>query len=212
MSARASACLPPALAAWLLALLPVAAALGAPACCSIAAIDKKTGIVTAQHVGTRRAVRFKLDNAVLLHRIAIGQAVSLDAQAGTASIEGVQGQFRIVAGKAPASANGDLLPPGKSAAASQPQGARNTMGSAPAASGTVEDDEDEWDEDDSGAAMPDSSSEDGYSNDDAYADGTSNPSGQELPAPPEAGEGFTYGGSEAPVRGAAPWWERSSQE
>lgn len=65
-------------------------------CCNITAIDKKTGIVTAQDAKTKRAVQFKVDNAVLLNRIALNQKVDVDLQASRASIEGTQGQFRIV--------------------------------------------------------------------------------------------------------------------
>jgi hypothetical protein len=65
-------------------------------CCNITAIDKKTGIVTAQDAKTKRAVQFKVDNAVLLNKIALNQKVDVDLQAGRASIEGTQGRFRIV--------------------------------------------------------------------------------------------------------------------
>lgn len=66
-------------------------------CCEITAIDKKTGVVTARDVASRQLIQFKVDNAVLLNRIRLNQKVSVDLNAGRASIEGVQGQFRIVA-------------------------------------------------------------------------------------------------------------------
>lgn len=65
-------------------------------CCTITSIDKKTGIVTAADAKTKAVVQFKVDNAVLLNRIALGQKVAVDHAAAKASIVGVQGQFRIV--------------------------------------------------------------------------------------------------------------------
>ncbi len=65
-------------------------------CCHITSIDKKTGIVTALDAKTKQPVRFKVDNAVLLNRVALNQKVSVDREAGRASVEGIQGRFRLV--------------------------------------------------------------------------------------------------------------------
>lgn len=70
-------------------------------CCEITAIDKKTGVVTARQLATKQSIRFRVDNAVVLNRIAVGQKV--DVAADRASIEGVSGRFRVIAATPPLS-------------------------------------------------------------------------------------------------------------
>jgi len=88
--------------ALLAVLLLAAPALAAGACCDITAIDKATGVVTAQELATKRQFQFKVDNAVQLHRLTVGQGVNPDFRAGKVTLEGVGGRFTIVNARLPA--------------------------------------------------------------------------------------------------------------
>jgi hypothetical protein len=61
----------------LLLFAPTNASAGEP-CCSITAIDARTGVVSAKETASGRSFQFKLDDAALLGTIKVGQAVDAD--------------------------------------------------------------------------------------------------------------------------------------
>jgi hypothetical protein len=65
-------------------------------CCTITAIDLRTGVVTAEDGATKRRHRILMNNAVLVRRLALGQPVDIDAHAGKATIEGIDGRYALV--------------------------------------------------------------------------------------------------------------------
>jgi hypothetical protein len=56
---------------------PIDASAGEP-CCGITAIDARSGVISARETATGRSFQFKLDDATLLDRIKVGQAVDVD--------------------------------------------------------------------------------------------------------------------------------------
>ena len=101
-------------------LLMVAPAWAAAPCCGVVSIDTRAGIVTAQDKTTQRRFEFKVDNAVLLNRIKVGQDVNVDFGSGKVTLAGIAGQYGIVG--APASPQ-----------LSQPQPAAPAIAAAPPA-------------------------------------------------------------------------------
>ena len=86
-------------------LLTAAPAWAATHCCAVVSVDTRSGNVSAQDKATQRRFEFKVENAILLRRIQPGQAVAADFAAGKATVEGIAGQYNIVAaaaGAAPA--------------------------------------------------------------------------------------------------------------
>lgn len=104
------------------AVLTVPPIWAASPCCGVVSIDTRTGIVTAQDKTTQRRFDFKVDNAVLLHRIKVGQDVFAESGSNKVTIEGIAGQYSIVV--APASR--ELSPV-------QPQPAAPAIAAAPPA-------------------------------------------------------------------------------
>lgn len=82
------------------ALLAVPTAWAATPCCGVVSVDTRTGVVTAQDKATQRRFEFKVENAILLRRIQPGQAVTADMASGKATVEGIAGQYNIVAAAA----------------------------------------------------------------------------------------------------------------
>ena len=81
-------------------LMISAPAWAAAPCCGVVAVDTRSGVVTAQDKATQRRFEFKVENAILLRRIQPGQAVTADFAAGKATVEGIAGQYNIVAAAA----------------------------------------------------------------------------------------------------------------
>jgi len=59
-------------------------------CCSITAIDTKTGIVTAKDTATGETFEFKLGNAAQIGNIKIGDQVSTDFQTREVTVHSFQ--------------------------------------------------------------------------------------------------------------------------
>ena len=66
----------------------------------VVSVDTRSGVVTAQDKATQRRFEFKVENAILLRRIQPGQAVTADFAAGKVTVEGIAGQYNIVAAAA----------------------------------------------------------------------------------------------------------------
>jgi hypothetical protein len=84
---------PPLLAALFLA--GPAPAMADP-CCTITDIDTKNGVVSARETTTDRQFKFSLTNAVLVHRIKVGQGVQADFAAGKVTVVGIDGRYPII--------------------------------------------------------------------------------------------------------------------
>jgi hypothetical protein len=61
-----------------LGVFPVREASAVEPCCSITAIDARSGVVSARETATGRAFQFRLDDAALLVTVKVGQAVDAD--------------------------------------------------------------------------------------------------------------------------------------
>ena len=59
-------------------------------CCSITAIDKKSGIVTAKNTATGETFKFKLGDAAQIRSIKIGDQVSTDSQTREVTVHSFQ--------------------------------------------------------------------------------------------------------------------------
>jgi len=59
-------------------------------CCSITAVDRKTGIVTAKNTATGETIKFRLVDAAQIGNIDIGNQVSTDSQARQVTVHGFQ--------------------------------------------------------------------------------------------------------------------------
>ena len=59
-------------------------------CCAIAAVDIKTGIVTAKNTATGETLEFKLGNTAQIRNIKIGDPVSTDFQTGAVTVHSFQ--------------------------------------------------------------------------------------------------------------------------
>jgi hypothetical protein len=71
----------------------------APACCTVIAIDAKSGVVTARR-SDGSAFQFRVADARLLATLKIGQAVWLDAR-GAVSLEGAPNCCKLLASQVP---------------------------------------------------------------------------------------------------------------
>lgn|SRR5450759_696176 len=69
--------------------VPPEVSAGTP-CCSITAIDMKTGIVTAKNTATGETFEFKLGNAAQIRNIKIGDQVSTDFQTREVTVHSFQ--------------------------------------------------------------------------------------------------------------------------
>jgi hypothetical protein len=69
--------------------LPPGVSAGTP-CCSITAIDMKTGIVTAKNTATGGTFKFRLGNAAQIRNIKIGDQVSTDFQTREVTVHSFQ--------------------------------------------------------------------------------------------------------------------------
>jgi hypothetical protein len=69
--------------------VPPEASAGTP-CCSITAIDVKTGIVTAKNAETGKTFEFRLGNAAQIGNIKIGDQVSTDFQTREVTVHSFQ--------------------------------------------------------------------------------------------------------------------------
>ena len=119
------------------ALLTVAPAWAATHCCAVVSVDTRSGSVSAQDKATQRRFEFKVENAILLRRIQPGQAVAADFAAGKATVEGIAGQYNIVAaaaGVAPAQPAPVAAAPVQPAAPIAPRAPAGAIGAAPAPS------------------------------------------------------------------------------
>ena len=120
------------------ALLLLTPAWAATHCCGVVSIDTRSGVVTAQDKATQRRFEFKVENAILLRRIQPGQAVTADFAAGKATVEGIAGQYHIVAaaaGGAPAQPAPVAAAPGvapvQPAVPTAPRAPAGVIGAAP---------------------------------------------------------------------------------
>ena len=59
-------------------------------CCSITAVDRKTGIVTAKNTGTGETFKFRLGDAAQIGNIKIGDQVSTDLQTRQVTVHSFQ--------------------------------------------------------------------------------------------------------------------------
>ena len=110
-------------------LMMLGSARAATHCCAVVSVDTRSGIVTAQDKATQRRLEFKVENAILLRRIQPGQAVSADMASGKATVEGIAGQYNIVAaaaGVAPAQTSPAAEAPAQPPRAAAPIGAAAT--------------------------------------------------------------------------------------
>ena len=80
-------CAAPALALLLCLILDVPAAAAEP-CCSITAIDARTGIVSARNHANGRVIRFRVADAALLRSVKVGQSVYADSGTQKVSLDG----------------------------------------------------------------------------------------------------------------------------
>jgi hypothetical protein len=69
--------------------VPPEVSAGTP-CCSITAIDRKTGIVTAKNAATGKTIEFRLGNAAQIGNIKIGDQVSTDFQTREVTVHSFQ--------------------------------------------------------------------------------------------------------------------------
>ena len=120
-------------------LLTGSPAWAASPCCGVVSVDTRSGIVTAQDKATQRRFEFKVENAILLRRIQPGQAVTADMAAGKVTIDGIAGQYNIVAaaaGVAPAQPAPVAAAPGvapvQPALPTAPRAPAGAIGAAPA--------------------------------------------------------------------------------
>ena len=119
-------------------LMTVAPASAASPCCGVVSVDTRSGVVTAQDQATQRRFEFKVENAILLRRIQPGQAVSADMASGKVTIDGIAGQYNIVAaaaGVAPAQpapvAAAPSVAPVQPALPTAPRAPAGVIGAAP---------------------------------------------------------------------------------
>ena len=63
---------------------------GGTPCCSITAIDTKTGIVTAKNTATGETIEFRLGDAAQIKNIKIGDPVSTDSQTREVTVHSFQ--------------------------------------------------------------------------------------------------------------------------
>ena len=98
-------------------LMMSAPARAASPCCGVVSVDTRSGVVTAQDKATQRRFEFKVENAILLRRVQPGQAVTADMASGKATVEGIAGQYNIVAAAAGVAAVPPLSAPPLQAAA-----------------------------------------------------------------------------------------------
>jgi hypothetical protein len=89
--------------------LPKAAS--AQACCSVTAIDQRSGIVSAKENATGRAFQFKVGDGKLLGSLRLGQAVYANFKTNQISLDGKTACCSIVAGSA---GSGEQRPESKS--------------------------------------------------------------------------------------------------
>ena len=80
-----------------LAVLVVLGGLGLPEkssaaepCCSITAIDARSGIVTAREIGSKRTFQFSVKNAALLRSLKVGQPISADFRTQKVSVDNLE--------------------------------------------------------------------------------------------------------------------------
>jgi len=69
--------------------VPPEASAGTP-CCSVAAVDKKTGIVTAKNTETGETFKIRLGDAAQIGNIKIGDRVSADFQTRQVTVHSFQ--------------------------------------------------------------------------------------------------------------------------
>ena len=117
---------------WLAAILVVAAlgpqAVAVDACCSIAAVDSSSGVVTAREKATSRSFRFVVPNAQLLGSLHAGQDVYANFVRRQASLDGSTACCRIVQLQSLAEATNPPSSAGPAAASA----ARSLLGSGSA--------------------------------------------------------------------------------
>jgi Cu/Ag efflux protein CusF len=77
------------LGASIAASVPSEASAGTP-CCSVTAVDKKTGIVTAKNTETGERFKFRLGDAAQVGKIKAGDQVSADFQTRQVTVHSFQ--------------------------------------------------------------------------------------------------------------------------
>ncbi len=116
-------------------LLTAAPAWAGEPCCAVVSVDTRSGIVSAQDRATQRRFEFKVENAILLRRIQPGQAVTADTASGKVTLDGIAGQYNIVAaaaGVAPAQPSPQAPTAGVIGAAPSPAPSLTRAPTAPA--------------------------------------------------------------------------------
>jgi hypothetical protein len=66
--------------------MPAPAAYAGEPCCSVTAIDAKTGVVTAKEAATGRAFQFQVKDAAMLKSLKVGQEIPADLKAMTVTL------------------------------------------------------------------------------------------------------------------------------